>query len=95
MSPSSSSKRWNGPQGTIVLMHLRAGRIVSNTYLTIRHTTELRAAGEPEERITAVASWRDTPYFTGPARAALALVEAVLIGRPFPGRPPSEHWTNS
>jgi alkylhydroperoxidase family enzyme len=31
-----------------------------------------------EQRLDAVASWRDAPYFTDPERAALALVEAVL-----------------
>lgn len=29
--------------------------------------------------ITAVASWRDAPYFTAPERAALGLVEGVLL----------------
>ncbi|WP_214415020.1 carboxymuconolactone decarboxylase family protein [Sphaerisporangium fuscum] len=66
------------PQTTIGLMQLRAGQIVGNTYLTVLHTGALRRAGESEERITAVASWQDAPYFTEPERAALALVEAVL-----------------
>ncbi|MFI1763130.1 carboxymuconolactone decarboxylase family protein [Streptomyces sp. NPDC020800] len=66
------------PQTTIGLMQLRAGQIVGNTYLTVLHTGGLRGSGEPEERITAVASWQDAPYFTEAERAALALVEAVL-----------------
>ncbi len=66
------------PRTTIGLMHLRAGQIVASTYLTILHAGNLRKAGETEERITAVASWRDAPYFTPAERAALALVEAVL-----------------
>ncbi len=66
------------PRTTIALIQLRAGQIVGNTYLTVLHTGALRRAGESEERITAVASWQDAPYFTGPERAALALVEAVL-----------------
>jgi alkylhydroperoxidase family enzyme len=70
------------PQTTISLMHLRAGQIVGNTYLTVMHTESLRHAGESEERITAVASWQDAPYFTGAERAALALVEAVLTPNP-------------
>ncbi|MBT2450225.1 carboxymuconolactone decarboxylase family protein [Streptomyces sp. ISL-43] len=63
---------------TIGLIQLRAGQIVGNTYLTVLHTGNLRRAGETEERITAVASWRDAPYFTGAERAALELAEAVL-----------------
>ncbi len=64
---------------TISLVHLRAGQIVGNTYLTVLHTGFLRKAGESEERITAVSSWRDAPCFTPAERAALALVEAVLL----------------
>ncbi|MFI6151785.1 carboxymuconolactone decarboxylase family protein [Kitasatospora sp. NPDC051170] len=66
------------PRTTISLVQLRAGQIVANTYLTVLHTGFLRKAGESEERITAVSSWQDAPYFTAPERAALALVEGVL-----------------
>ncbi|MER5933611.1 carboxymuconolactone decarboxylase family protein [Streptomyces sp. NPDC002054] len=65
------------PRTTISLVHLRAGQIVGSTYLTVLHSSSLRKAGESEERITAVASWQDAPYFTEAERAALALVEAV------------------
>lgn len=66
------------PRTTISLVQLRAGQIVGSTYLTVLHTGFLRKAGESEERITSVASWRDAPCFTGAERAALALLEAVL-----------------
>ncbi|MBC2875910.1 MULTISPECIES: carboxymuconolactone decarboxylase family protein [Streptomyces] len=66
------------PRRTIGLVHLRAGQIVGNTYLTMLHTDLLRKADETEERITAVSSWQDAPYFTAAERAALALVEAVF-----------------
>lgn len=66
------------PQATISLAQLRAGQIVGNTYLTVMHSAILRKAGEPEERITAVSSWQDAPYFTEAERVALALTEAVL-----------------
>ena len=70
------------PRATISLVQLRAGQIVGNTYLTIMHSSALRGTGESEERITAVASWFDAPYFTPAERAALALVEAVLTANP-------------
>ncbi|GAA1520456.1 carboxymuconolactone decarboxylase family protein [Sphaerisporangium rubeum] len=70
------------PQTTITLMHLRAGQIVGSTYHTLRHTGVLRESGESEERITAVASWRDAPYFTDAERVALELVDAVLLPNP-------------
>ena len=78
------------PQTTISLVQLRAGQIVGNTYHTIRQTDDLRKAGETEERITAVASWRDAPYFTDAERVALELVEAVLTPNPFGERVPDE-----
>jgi alkylhydroperoxidase family enzyme len=71
------------PPTTISLVQLRAGQIVGNTYHTVRQTEALRKAGEPEERITAVASWQDAPYFTDAERVALELVEAVLTANPF------------
>ncbi|MFF3319157.1 carboxymuconolactone decarboxylase family protein [Streptomyces sp. NPDC003035] len=70
------------PRTTINLIHLRAGQIVNNTYLTILNTSFLRKAGVSEERITAVSSWQDAPYFTDAERAALALVEATLQPAP-------------
>src|SRR5919205_1216886 len=36
-----------------------------------------RNAGESEERLFAVAAWRETPYFSDAERAALALTEAL------------------
>jgi alkylhydroperoxidase family enzyme len=78
------------PQTTISLVQLRAGQIVGNTYHTIRQTGDLRKAVETEERITAVASWRDAPYFTDAERVALELVEAVLNPNPFGERVPDE-----
>ncbi|MET9347047.1 carboxymuconolactone decarboxylase family protein [Streptomyces termitum] len=70
------------PRTTVNLVHLRAGQIVGNTYLTVLNTGFLRKAGESEERITAVASWQDAPFFTEAERAALALVEATLQPAP-------------
>ncbi|WP_181773733.1 carboxymuconolactone decarboxylase family protein [Amycolatopsis pittospori] len=70
------------PRITIGLMHLRAGQLLGSTYFTIGQTGILRAAGETEERITAVATWQDSPHFTEAERAALELLEAVLTPNP-------------
>jgi len=78
------------PQTTVHLVQLRAGQIVGNTYHTVRQTGELRKLGETEERITAVASWRDATYFTDAERVALELVEAVLTPNPAGPRVPDE-----
>ncbi|GAA2629155.1 carboxymuconolactone decarboxylase family protein [Actinomadura fulvescens] len=83
------------PQKTISLVQLRAGQIVGNTYLTVLHTGNLRKAGETDERITAVASWQDAPYFTEAERAALALVEAVLTPNPHGERVPDQLYAQA
>jgi alkylhydroperoxidase family enzyme len=83
------------PQTTISLVQLRAGQIVGNTYHTVRQTGDLRKAGETEERITAVVSWRDAPYFTDAERIALELVEAVLTPNPFGERVPDELYARA
>ncbi|MEQ4724532.1 carboxymuconolactone decarboxylase family protein [Nonomuraea sp. B19D2] len=83
------------PQTTVSLVHLRAGQIVGSTYHTVRQTGLLRKAGETEERITAVASWRDAPYFTDAERVALELVEAVLTPNAFGERVPDELYARA
>ncbi len=45
---------------------------------------QAKKAGESDERLFAVAAWREAPYFTDAERAALELAEAVtrLADRP-------------
>lgn len=83
------------PRTTISLAQLRAGQIVGSTYHTIRQAGGLRDAGETEERITAVASWRDAPYFTDAERIALELVEAVLTPNAVGERVPDELYARA
>jgi AhpD family alkylhydroperoxidase len=83
------------PQTTISLVQLRAGQIAGSTYLTVLHTGNLRKAGETEERITAVVSWRDAPYFTDAERIALELVESVLTPSPSGERVPDELYARA
>lgn len=59
------------------LVHLRASQINSCSVCVHMHSLELRKLGEKDDRIFAVAAWRDTPWFTPTERAALALTEAV------------------
>ncbi len=41
------------------------------------HTKDARAIGETEQRIYALAAWRETAFFTDRERAALAFTESV------------------
>jgi AhpD family alkylhydroperoxidase len=65
------------PYVTRKLVHLRASQINGCSVCVDMHARELKKAGEKDNRIFAAAAWRETPYFTDPERAALALTEAV------------------
>lgn len=67
------------PAGTTSLVYLRASQIVGSTYQVMRHSVDLRKAGESEARIASVATWRDASYYTDAERAALALTDAVFL----------------
>ena len=80
------------PKETHDLVHLRASQINGCSVCVDMHAHDLRKAGESDERIFAVAAWRETPYFTDAERAALALAEAMtrLSDRPDPV--PDDVW---
>ncbi len=59
------------------LMHLRASQINGCSVCVDMHAKAAREAGESEERVFAVAAWRETPYFSDAERAGLALTEAL------------------
>jgi AhpD family alkylhydroperoxidase len=59
------------------LLHLRASQINACGVCVDMHARAAREAGESEERVWAVAAWRETRYFTDAERAALALTEAM------------------
>ncbi len=65
------------PYVTQKLLQLRASQINGCSVCTILHARELKKAGESDDRLFAVAAWRETPYFTDAERAALALTESV------------------
>ena len=86
------AQRAGVPATTRYLLELRASQINGCSICVDMHSRELKAAGEPDERINTVAAWRETPYFTDAERAVLALTEAVtrLADRPDPV--PDEVW---
>jgi AhpD family alkylhydroperoxidase len=65
------------PDVTRKLVHLRASQINGCSVCVDMHARELMAVDGRDERVFAVAAWRDTPYFTEAERAALSLTEAV------------------
>jgi AhpD family alkylhydroperoxidase len=73
----AASKHGEVPDTTLYLVELRASQINGCSVCVDIHSRELRAAGESDERIFAVAAWREAPYYTDAERAALALTEAA------------------
>lgn len=61
----------------VKMIHLRVSQINGCSLCVDMHARELVAMGETNERIFAVAAWRDAPFYTDAERAALALAEAA------------------
>jgi AhpD family alkylhydroperoxidase len=80
------------PESTVYLVEARASQINGCSVCLDMHSRELKATGEPDERVFMVAAWREAPYFSDAERAALALTEAAtrLADRPDPV--PDEVW---
>src|ERR671917_1059950 len=80
------------PPNTADLVHLRAAQINSCGYCVDMHSRDLKKAGETDERLFAVAAWREAPFFTEAERAALALAEAVTRLADQADPVPDEIW---
>jgi len=83
------------PKGLLELLYLRASQINGCGVCADMHPRLARRAGESDDRLFAVAAWRETPYFTDAERAALALTEAAtrLSDRPDPV--PDDVWDDA
>ena len=80
------------PPSTIELVNMRASQINGCGVCAVQHPRIAKKLGETDERLFAVAAWREAPYFTDAERAALALTEAAtrLSDRAYPV--PDEIW---
>jgi len=65
------------PPKMLELVNLRASQINGCGVCAVQHPRIARKLGETDERLFAVAAWREAPYFTDAERAALALTEAA------------------
>lgn len=59
------------------LVKLRASQMNGCAQCIDMHVKELRAAGEPEQRLYLLNAWRESPVYSARERAALAWAEAV------------------
>jgi AhpD family alkylhydroperoxidase len=89
---SASAGKGDLPPHLVELVLLRASQINGCSVCLDMHSRELKAAGEPDERVFMVGAWREAPYFSDAERAALALTEAAtrLADRSDPV--PDEVW---
>jgi AhpD family alkylhydroperoxidase len=80
---------------TLELVHLRASQINGCSACVDSGARAAKRNGETDDRLFAVAAWRETPYFTDAERAALALAEAAtrLADRADPV--PDDIWADA
>ena len=88
----TAARKGGLPPKTTHLVHLRASQINGCSFCVNMHSSEAMKGGDTDQRVFAVAAWREAPYFTDAERAALALTEAVtrLSDRSDPV--PDELW---
>jgi AhpD family alkylhydroperoxidase len=89
---NASAEKGGVPARTIGLVHLRASQINGCSLCVDMHPRLLKKAGETDERLFALAAWRDAPYFTDAERAALALTEALTRISDRPDPVPDKVW---
>jgi AhpD family alkylhydroperoxidase len=80
------------PPKTLELVNLRASQINGCGVCAVQHPRIAKKLGETDERLFAVAAWRDAPYFTDAERAALALTEAATRISDRADPVPAEIW---
>lgn len=71
------------------LVKVRASILNGCAFCVDMHTQVARKAGETEQRLYAVATWHEVPFFTPRERAALALTDEITR---IEGRVPREVW---
>ncbi|MGK5554027.1 carboxymuconolactone decarboxylase family protein [Actinomadura kijaniata] len=65
------------PAATLTLAAMRGSQINGGGACLYADAAEARRAGVTDDQMTTVAAWRQSPFFTGAQRAALALAEAA------------------
>ncbi|WP_426754773.1 carboxymuconolactone decarboxylase family protein [Myxococcus sp. Y35] len=77
MAVAKALKQGSVPERTLELVHLRASQINGCAFCVDMGVREARKGGETDDRLHAVAVWRESPLFNDAERAALAFAEAA------------------
>lgn len=64
-------------QSLLNLIYFRVSQINGCAYCLDMHSKDLCANGEKEQRLFLLNAWRETPFYSGRERAALAWAEAL------------------
>lgn len=83
------------PLRTLLLVELRASQINGCSVCVDMHSKELKKDGDTDDRIFAVAAWRDNPAFTEAERAALSLAESLTRLADTPDPVTDEVWNEA
>jgi AhpD family alkylhydroperoxidase len=75
------------------LVDLRASQINGCAFCLDMHWKDARAAGQSEERLYMLSTWRESPLYTERERAALELCEAMTLITE--GQVPDEVWEHA
>jgi AhpD family alkylhydroperoxidase len=89
---AAAVRRTGVPATTLHLVEVRASQINGCSVCLDMHSREMKASGEPDERIFMVGAWREAPYFSDAERAALALTEATTRLADSTDPIPDEVW---
>ena len=92
---SKSVQRTRLEPKLLELMSLRASQINGCGVCAVQHPKIARKLGETDDRIFAVAAWRDAPFFTDAERAALALTEAATRLADTADPVPDDVWADA
>jgi AhpD family alkylhydroperoxidase len=82
----------SAPESTLELVHLRASQINGCAGCVVFGIDQAKQRGETDDRLHAVAVWRESPLFTEAERAALALCEAAARIADRPDTVTDEIW---
>jgi AhpD family alkylhydroperoxidase len=80
------------PAATAELVKIRASQINGCGFCTDMHTKDATAAGETQQRLHLIATWREATVFTEAERAALELAEEGTRLADAAGGVPDDVW---
>ncbi|WP_433500355.1 carboxymuconolactone decarboxylase family protein [Sphaerimonospora sp. CA-214678] len=83
------------PHSTLELIKIRVSQINGCAFCVDMHNHDAKKAGETDERLWSVATWREAPFYTEAERAALALAEEATRLSDRPDTVPDDVWAEA